>query len=81
MHKTPSRLRNIRRIRTMNQEQLAQLAGVSQETISKAERGILRLRPDIQERIAAILGVARHELFPSPEPEPSSASESAEVIS
>lgn len=67
MHKTASQLRNIRRVRTMNQEQLAKLAGVTQETISKAERGVIQLRPDLQVRIAAILGVTRQELFPESE--------------
>ena len=32
-----------------------------------AERGIIRLRPDVQARIAAILGVSRQELFPESE--------------
>lgn len=64
--KPDSPLRNVRRARTMNQEQLAALVGVTQETISKAERGILRPSPDVQQRIAAVLGVSRHELFPDP---------------
>jgi len=51
----------------MSQEDLARLASVTQETISKAERGILELRPDVQERIAAILGTSRKELFPESE--------------
>lgn len=59
-----SPLRNVRRARTLNQADLARLTGVTQETISKAERGILRLSPDVQERIAAILGASRQELFP-----------------
>lgn len=63
-----SPLRNLRRIRTLGQEDLARLAGVTQETISRAERGLLRLSPDVQARIAAILGATRAELFPS-EPE------------
>lgn len=48
----------------MNQEDLARLVGISQESLSKAERGILRLSPDVQARIAAILGVSRQEIFP-----------------
>lgn len=63
MRKGNSRLRNLRRTRTLSQEDLARLAGVTQETISKAERGTLQLRSDIQERIAAILGTSRKELF------------------
>lgn len=57
----------MRRTRTLNQEDLARLAGVTQETISKAERGRLRLAPDVQARIAAILGAPRAELFPDQE--------------
>lgn len=54
----------MRRARTLNQSELARLVGVSQETISKAERGKLRLSGDVQARIASVLGTARHELFP-----------------
>lgn len=64
MHKPDSPLRNIRRARTLSQTDLADLVGVSQETISKAERGTLQLSHDLQERIAAILGTPRHQLFP-----------------
>lgn len=63
MIKAPSKLRNIRRTRTITQTELADLVGVTQETISKAERGLLQLRPDLQARIAAILGTSPHELF------------------
>ena len=62
--KAESPLRNVRRSRTLSQEDLARLAGVTQESISKAERGKLRLARDVQERIAAILGASRHDLFP-----------------
>jgi transcriptional regulator with XRE-family HTH domain len=53
--------------RTINQSDLARLAGVTQETISKAERGLLRLSPDVQARLAVILGVSIAELFPPPD--------------
>jgi transcriptional regulator with XRE-family HTH domain len=61
--KLDSPLRNMRRTRTLSQEELARLADITQESLSKAERGIIRLRPDVQARIAAILGVPRAELF------------------
>lgn len=51
----------------MSQSDLAQLVGVTQETLSKVERGLIQLRPDLQARIAAILGSSRQELFPDPE--------------
>jgi transcriptional regulator with XRE-family HTH domain len=63
--KPSSPLRNTRRTRTLSQEELARLAGITQESLSKAERGIIQLRPDVQARLAAILGVSRDELFPS----------------
>lgn len=64
---TSTPLRNLRLTRTISQAELAQLADVTQETISKAERGLLRLSPDVQARLAAILGAPREELFPSQE--------------
>ena len=63
--KTFSPLRNTRRQRTLSQEDLARLAGITQESLSKAERGIIQLRPDVQALIATILGASREELFPS----------------
>jgi len=48
----------------MTQADLGRLAQVSQQSISKAERALLQLTPDVQARIAAILGVPRHEVFP-----------------
>jgi transcriptional regulator with XRE-family HTH domain len=63
--KTNSPLRNLRRARTLNQTDLARLVGVTQETISKAERGRLRLTVDVEARIATVLGVPRHDVFPA----------------
>jgi transcriptional regulator with XRE-family HTH domain len=51
-------------MRTISQEDLARLAGITQESLSKAERGKLRLSPDVQGLIATILGAPRHEVFP-----------------
>lgn len=67
LRQTPTPLANMRRARTLNQAQLAALAGLSQQTISKAERRRLRLGLDVQFRLAAILGVSRNELFPEDE--------------
>jgi len=63
MRKT-TRLRNLRRARTLNQEQLANLLEISQQTLSKFESGVLVPSVDMQARIAAILGTSREELFP-----------------
>lgn len=57
-------LRNLRRSRTLNQAELAGLLGVSQQTLSKFERGLLIPSRDMQELAATILGVSRQELFP-----------------
>jgi transcriptional regulator with XRE-family HTH domain len=62
--KVPSPLRNLRRTRTIKQEDLARMAGITQESLSKAERGLLRLSPDVQGLIATILGVSRADVFP-----------------
>lgn len=67
MTKPDSALRKVRRARTLKQEQLAALVGVTQATISKAERGLIHLTRDNQELCATILGVSRAELFPEPE--------------
>lgn len=48
----------------MSQEDLARLADITQESVSKAERGLIRLQPHVQERIATVLGAPREELFP-----------------
>ena len=57
-------MKTIRRTRTMTQTQLADLVGIPQDQISRAERGRIRLRADVERRIAAVLGVSREELFP-----------------
>ena len=57
-------LRSARKARTLNQEQFARLLGISQETLSRVERGHPLAR-DLQERAAAILGMPRADLFPS----------------
>jgi putative transcriptional regulator len=57
-------MRNLRRTRTINQTDMARLVGVTQESISKFERGILTPSFDVQARIAAVLGVSRQDLFP-----------------
>jgi putative transcriptional regulator len=57
-------LTNLRKVRTLNQEQLASLAGISQQTLSKIERGTLRASPDVKARLAAILGTSVSDLFP-----------------
>lgn len=58
-------LRNVRVARTLNQEEMASLLAVSQQTYSKYESGILVPAGDVQARIAAILGTSVETLWPS----------------
>jgi len=64
MRKMKTPLENMRRSRTLNQADMARLLDVTQQTYSKYERGRLVPARDVQERIAAILGASRHDLFP-----------------
>ncbi len=63
-------LQNLRRARTLNQQQMASLLGVSQQTYSKYESGGLVPPDHVQARIAAILGGSVETLFPSGAPVP-----------
>lgn len=61
----PLPLQKLRRARTLNQKTLARIVGVSQQTLSKFEKGILVPSADVQAHLAAILGASRAELgFP-----------------
>ena len=60
-------LENFRRARTLNQGDLARLVKISQQSLSKIERGLLIPSRDLQERLAAVLGVSVADLFPSAE--------------
>jgi transcriptional regulator with XRE-family HTH domain len=57
-------LRNLRRARTLNQANMAGLIGVTQQTWSKYESGVVIPPKDVQVRIAAILGAGVDECFP-----------------
>jgi transcriptional regulator with XRE-family HTH domain len=61
-----SALRKLRRARTLNQEQMAGLLDVSQQTYSKYESGVIVPPPDRQAQIAAILGTSVEALWPQP---------------
>lgn len=51
----------------MSQEQFAGVIGISQETLSRMERGQQPVTRDVQELMATVLGVPRLELFPDSE--------------
>lgn len=59
----PTPLRNIRRARTLSQQDLAHLVEISQQTLSKIERGSFVPGPDVRARLAAVLGVSESDLF------------------
>lgn len=52
----------------LTQEQLALLCDVTQQTISKVERGVIRPRDRLKLRLAHALGRRPAELFPWPSP-------------
>ena len=63
MQKTePTPLQHLRRARTMNQQQLASMVGISQQHLSKIERGLLPAAKALKVRLAAVLGVAEGDL-------------------
>ena len=64
MGKPTTPLRRLRKARTLSQVDLARLAGVSQQAMSKFENGQLVPSADVQALIAAILGASASELFP-----------------
>jgi transcriptional regulator with XRE-family HTH domain len=59
-------LRNLRRARTLSQADLARHVGIGQHYLSKIENGLVVPSLDVQDLIAAVLGVARKDLFPLP---------------
>jgi transcriptional regulator with XRE-family HTH domain len=60
----PTPLCNLRRARTLNQQQMARLLKVAQQTYSRYESGLLVPSEDLQARIAAILGTSVEALWP-----------------
>lgn len=56
-------LRDIRRSRGLNQQQVAAILGVSQQTYSKYESGRLSVPLHVRERLSGLYGISRDELF------------------
>lgn len=52
----------------LTQLQLAELCDVTQQTISKVERGVIRPRDRLKLRLAEALGRRPSDLFPWPSP-------------
>jgi len=56
-------IKHYRTLKGMSQEELSELLNISQQTLSKIERGINFLTAETLEKIPNILGVYPYELF------------------
>ena len=61
------RLRRIRRMRDLSQEQLAEKTGISSDFVSTIERGLASPSFDTLQKLADVLEVHVSEFFPPPE--------------
>lgn len=57
------RLRQIRRLKNLTQEQLAEVTGISVEFVSNIERGINAPSFDTLEKLSEVLNVSYADLF------------------
>jgi transcriptional regulator with XRE-family HTH domain len=57
------RIRGLRRLKRMTQQQLALYLGLSASQLSNIERGLKKPQPELLEKIAETLNVARDELI------------------
>ncbi|MEW5921459.1 MAG: helix-turn-helix transcriptional regulator [Bacillota bacterium] len=57
------RIRGLRRLKRMTQQQLAGHLDLSASQLSNIERGLKKPRPELLEKIAAALDVAGEEFF------------------
>ncbi len=60
------RIRGLRRLKRMTQQQLAVFLSLSASQLSNIERGLKKPQPELLEKIAAALNVAREELIVLP---------------
>lgn len=58
-----NRIRGLRRLKRMTQQQLARHLDLSASQLSNIERGLKKPQPELLEEIAAALNVAREEFF------------------
>lgn len=57
------RIRALRRLKRVTQQQLAQQINLSASQLSNIERGVKEPHPELLEQMAAALNVPREELF------------------
>lgn len=57
------RIRGLRRLKRLTQQQLAGHLNLSASQLSNIERGLRKPRPELLEKIAVTLDVAREEIF------------------
>jgi transcriptional regulator with XRE-family HTH domain len=61
--KIGSRIKALRRLKRMTQQQLAVHLNLSASQLSNIERGVKEARPELLEKMAATLNIPREELF------------------
>lgn len=57
------RIKALRRLKRMTQQQLAEKLDLSPSLLSNIERGIKEAQPELLEKMAAMLNVPREEFF------------------
>ncbi|RJX27335.1 MAG: XRE family transcriptional regulator [Dethiobacter sp.] len=62
-----SRIRALRRLKRMTQQQLAEQLNLSASQLSNIERGVKEPEPELLEKMAATLDIPREEFFLVPE--------------
>jgi transcriptional regulator with XRE-family HTH domain len=54
-----------RHLQNMTQYDLGRKLGLDQSVISKIEKGLMKVSPELQNRIASVLGLEKTVLFPN----------------
>lgn len=57
------RIRALRRLKRVTQQQLAQMIDLSASQLSNIERGVKEPKPELLEKMAAALNIPREEFF------------------
>jgi len=57
------RIRALRRLKRVTQQQLAQMVNLSASQLSNIERGVKEPQPELLEKMAAALNIPREEFF------------------